>query len=96
MLKIDRFAYTNALRRVHPGEKMAFACLCVVACLASAGPLAPLLVLALMSGAVLLGARVPARVYGKLMLIPCGFVLAGAATVAFNLGGGGGSFCPPL
>lgn len=86
MLKIDRFAYTNALRHVHPGEKMAFALLCMAACLVSAGPLVPLLVLVLMSVAVLLGARVPARVYFKLMLVPCGFVLAGVATVAFNLG----------
>ena len=92
MLKLDCFAYTNALRRVHPGEKLAFALLSMTACLASAGPLVPLLVLALMTVAITRGARVPGHVYLKLMLVPLGFALAGVVTVAFNLGRAGSTY----
>lgn len=85
---IDRYAYANAWRLLHPAVKGLLAGLGLVAALAAATPLVPLLVMAVMAGVTLLGARIPVAAYLRLLLAPAGFLLAGAAGLAVSLGGG--------
>jgi len=84
----DRYAYSNRWRLVHPAVKGLLAGLGLVAALAAATPLVPLLVTAVMAGLTLLGARIPAAAYLRLLLVPAGFLLAGVASLAVSLGGG--------
>ncbi len=84
MLKIDRYAYTNKLRCVHPAEKLAFALAMLIACLALSSRLASLLVVLFMAASAVLRAKIPALFYLKLLLVPASFLLAGVFTVALS------------
>jgi len=86
---IDQYAYSNRLRHVHPGEKFAFALVTMLICLAASSPAAPLAVLLVMSGAVLLLAGIPWRFYLKLLTLPLSFLIIGVLTVAVSI-----SFAP--
>lgn len=92
MLKIDRFAYTNKLRYVHPAEKLAFALAMLIACLALSSRLTSLLVVFLMAALVVLRAKIPALFYLKLLLVPVSFLLAGVLTVALSFSKDAGLF----
>jgi cobalt/nickel transport system permease protein len=85
---IDRYAYANRWRAVHPVVKGVLTGLGMAASLASDSPLVPLLVMVVMSGATLLGARIPVMPYLRLLLVPAGFLLAGVVSLAMSLGGG--------
>ncbi|OAT79954.1 cobalt ECF transporter T component CbiQ [Desulfotomaculum copahuensis] len=88
MFAIDQYAYTSRLRPVHPGEKLAFALVTMVICLASVSPAAPLAVLLIMTGAVLFRAGIPWRFYLKLMTLPLSFLIIGVLTVAVSISTG--------
>ena len=82
---IDASAQTN---RWHDrGGPVALFCAGLMACVLLAPPLAagPLAWLAA-SGAALLGARVPPRLYFGAMLVPMGFLLSGALALCVTLG----------
>ncbi len=85
---LDRYAYNNRWRLLHPAIKGLLAGFGLVAALVSATPLVPLLVMVVMAGATLLGARIPAAAYLRLLLVPAGFLLVGVASLAVSLGGG--------
>jgi len=85
---IDRLAYSNRWRLLHPAVKGMLAGLGLVATLTAVSPLVPLLVLATMAGATLFGARIPVGVYLRLLLVPVGFLLAGVAGLAVTPGPG--------
>lgn len=85
---LDRYAYSNRWRLVHPVVKALLAGLGLVAALLSAKPLVPVLIVAVMGGATLLGARIPVAVYLRLLFVPVGFLLAGVASLAVSVGGG--------
>lgn len=89
---IDRYAYTNRLRFVHPGEKAALAAMAVVFCLVSSRILVSGLVIFLMGGLVVFGARVPLRFYLKLMTVPTAFLFVGLLTVALSFSPSPGDF----
>ncbi|HNV39872.1 MAG TPA: CbiQ family ECF transporter T component, partial [Methanoculleus sp.] len=85
---LEDFARTNALRQVNPGLKLFVGLASILLSVSSPGPVAPLLVAASMSAAVLLLARIPPRVYARLLLIPVSFALMSIAVVLFITGGG--------
>jgi cobalt/nickel transport system permease protein len=85
---LDRYAYSNRWRLVHPAVKGVFAGLGLVAALAAANPLVPLLVMMVMAGAALGGARIPVAAYLRLLLAPAGFLLVGVVSLAVSLGSG--------
>jgi cobalt/nickel transport system permease protein len=85
---IDRLAYSNRWRLLHPAVKGMLAGLGLAASLAAASPLVPLLVMAVMAGATIFGAGIPAGVYLRLLLVPAGFLLAGVPGLAVTMGPG--------
>ncbi len=85
MFKIDQYAYTSKLRHVHPGEKFAFAMLTMGICLAASSMLVPVLVTGLTAAAIIRGARIPARFYFRLLLLPLGFLVAGLLAVTLTI-----------
>lgn len=82
---IDRFAYLNRWRHRHPAEKAGFAMLCLLACLLSRSVMVPLLVALLMGLLVVIGARIPWRIYLRLLFLPLGFLLIGSLAILVDL-----------
>lgn len=85
MLMLDYYAHHNALRHVHPLEKLLLAGSSLLLCLLVPSPLAAVEVIAFMGLATVAGARVPARFYLRLLLLPLSFLLPGALAIAFTL-----------
>ena len=84
MFGIDRYAYTNRLRKVHPAEKLALALVAIFACSVSVGRLPSLLVIFLMAGLAVLRAGIPLLFYLRLLGVPGSFLAAGVLTVAVS------------
>ncbi len=85
MLATDRHAWTNRWRFIHPGEKALF----VVGLLAAdfalpAASVAPQ-VFAAAFLATVIGAKVPARAFWGVMVVPAGFLLAGLPALAVSV-----------
>ena len=85
MINIDSYAYSNTLKTVHPAEKFLFAMITLVVCLTSSTLITPLIVLALMTGGIIIKAGIPGRVFVKLMLVPLSFLLLSVLTIAFSV-----------
>lgn len=85
MLKIDQYAYTNRLSGIHPAEKIMMAGLTMLICLIFSSPLISLLVLLIMTAATVYLAKIPGGFFGKLMLVPLFFLVAGVAAVAVSI-----------
>ncbi|MEI6557675.1 MAG: cobalt ECF transporter T component CbiQ [Rhodospirillaceae bacterium] len=85
MLAIDRHAWTNRWRSIHPGEKALFVAGLLAADLAlPAATVAPQ-VFSAACLATVLGARVPARAFWAVMAVPGGFLLAGVPALALSV-----------
>lgn len=85
---LEDFAQTNDLRETSPGLKLFLGLASILLCVSSPGPVAPLLVAASMSAAILVLAKIPARVYARLLLIPVSFAVMSIAVVLFVTGSG--------
>ncbi|HOI13260.1 MAG TPA: cobalt ECF transporter T component CbiQ [Methanoculleus sp.] len=85
---LEDFAQTNNLRETSPGLKLFIGLSSILLSVSSPGPVAPLLVAASMSGAVLALAKIPARFYAKLLLVPVSFATMSIIVVLFITGGG--------
>jgi len=85
VIYIDSYAYNNKLKKIHPGEKSLFAVMSMAVCLTSPTVIAPLIVLALMTGGIILKAGIPARIFLRLMLVPLSFLLLSVLTIAFSI-----------
>jgi len=86
MFYIDQFVYANKMRFYHPGEKVFFALATMAICLAVKNPLIHLMVIGIMIALLMIKAKIPGFVVGKLMLVPMGFLVLGVITIAFSLG----------
>lgn len=85
MLNLDRYAYSNALKNVHPIEKFFFAMATMIICLVANSLLVSLVVIILMTGVSVLMGKIPLRFYVRLMLIPASFLVVATTTIAINI-----------
>ncbi len=85
---LEDFAQENGLRETSPGLKLFIGISSILLCVSSPAPVAPLLVAASMSAAVLALAHIPARVYARLLLIPVSFAVMSIVVVLFTTGSG--------
>ncbi|SHE40293.1 cobalt/nickel transport system permease protein [Desulforamulus putei DSM 12395] len=85
MLPIERYAYCNSLRGMHPGEKFLFAVASMTTCLALNSLTVSGIVLLLMAGVTVRKGRIPLYFYIKLLSIPLFFFMAGTITIAINV-----------
>ena len=85
MIAIDCYAYSNALKTVHPLEKSIFAMMTMVVCITSPTLITPLIILAIMAGGIIFKAGIPTRVFIKLLFIPLSFLLISVLTIAFSI-----------
>ncbi len=88
---LEDIAQTNGLREVNTYLKLATGLGAILLCLLSSSFLPPLFMAILLSGAVLMLARIDPRTYGELFLVPLWF--AGMSVmVIILLSGGSGAF----
>ena len=85
---LDDFAQTNGLRGTSPGLKLFLGLASILLCVSSPGPVAPLLVAVSLSVAILALARIPPRVYARLLLIPVSFAVMSIIVILFITGSG--------
>lgn len=82
---IDRIAVSSPLASLHPGEKALFAGLSLAVCLWAAGPVVPLVVMALMAFIIVVKGRVGVGLLTRLMAVPLGFALVSLAAMALRV-----------
>ena len=85
---LEDVAQTDGLRETSSGLKLFIGLSSILISVSSPGPVAPLLVAASMSAALLVLARIPARFYVRLLLVPVLFAATSIAVVLFITGGG--------
>lgn len=85
---LEEFAQTNHLREVNPALKLFIGASSILLSVSSPGPVAPLLVAASLSAAALVLAKIPARFYARLLLIPASFAMMSIVVILFLTGGG--------
>jgi cobalt/nickel transport system permease protein len=80
---LDDYAHTNALRDVSPRLKLMFGLGSILLCVYSPSPVAPLLAALTMSATTILLAKIPWRLYCKLLIVPLTFVLLSSLAILF-------------
>lgn len=81
---IDSYSYTNRMYNVHPVEKLLFALLTMILCF-EFDAYTNIAVIILMFVVTVFKAKIPARVYIKLMLIPFSFLIISILTLIINV-----------
>jgi len=84
MLLIDKYAYFNRLKHIHPVEKMTFALCLLLFALTVKDTVVSLITFAVMSAFIILGAKIPLRYYIKLLLLPGFFLSSGIFTILIS------------
>ena len=84
MLLIDKYAYFNRLKHIHPIEKMTFALCLLLFALTVKDTIVSLITFTVMSAFIIFGARIPLRYYIKLLLLPGFFLLSGIFTILIS------------
>ncbi|KWT81198.1 cobalt ECF transporter T component CbiQ [Candidatus Magnetominusculus xianensis] len=80
----ERYAYANALRDVHPVEKLFFSFSLMAISLISSSMAVLLMVIIIMAAVVLFLAKIPPRYYLKMMSSAFVFVFLGSAAIAYG------------
>lgn len=83
MLSIDQYAYSNALKNIHPMEKFCFALITLGICLWSQSWLFHIIVIVGMTILTVGRAKIPIKFYGELAVAPIFFLVLGVLTIAF-------------
>lgn len=84
MKDIDKYAYSSALRPIHPAQKVGFTCLILITCLCSKSILMFSFVILLMGFITIYKGHTAMRLYLKLMAIPLTFLLLSVFTLLFE------------
>ncbi|MFS0887234.1 cobalt ECF transporter T component CbiQ [Peribacillus frigoritolerans] len=84
MLLIDKYAYFNGLKDVHPLEKMVFALSLLLFSLTVRDMAVSLITFTVMSSLIIFAAKIPLSYYLKLLLLPGFFILSGTITILFS------------
>ncbi len=85
MMRVDRLAHTNAWSRRHPVDKIVLAGGLLLLSLALPPVPGAVLVLICAFGAAVLGARIAAADFLRMMALPGAFILSGALVLALSL-----------
>jgi cobalt/nickel transport system permease protein len=85
---LEYYAQSNALRDVNSYVKLILGMGAILICVVSPAPLAPIFILITLSAITLVFAKIPARVYGELLLIPLTFASFSVIVILFLSGGG--------
>jgi cobalt/nickel transport system permease protein len=80
---LDDYAHGNALRETSARLKLFLGLGAILLCVSSATPIAPLFVAITMSLVTVILAKIPWRIYSRLLLVPLSFALLSAGVVAF-------------
>ncbi|WZL74255.1 cobalt ECF transporter T component CbiQ [Clostridiaceae bacterium 35-E11] len=83
MLSIDQYAYSNALKNIHPMEKFWFALMTLGICLVSQSWQFHMIVIVTMTILTVGRAKIPLKFYGKLAVVPIFFLVLGVLTITF-------------
>jgi cobalt/nickel transport system permease protein len=81
---IDNFAYNNRLKSVHPGEKLAFAFISGVLCFVP-NIYVSMAVIFIVAAVLVFKAKIPVRVYLKILFPPIFFLLISIPAVMINV-----------
>lgn len=84
MLLIDKYAYINRLKTIHPVEKMTIALFLLLFTLLVKDKIVSLIIFILMSTFTIFAAKIPFFYYIKLLLLPSFFLLSGTLTILFS------------
>ena len=84
MLLIDKYAYINGLKHVHPVEKITIALFLLLFTLLVKDKLVSLIIFTMMSTFTIFAAKIPFSYYLKLLLLPSFFLLSGTVTILFS------------
>ncbi|MGQ9491703.1 MAG: cobalt ECF transporter T component CbiQ [Anaerolineae bacterium] len=87
---IDRYAYSNRLRFIHPGQKLGLALLVIALCLGLSKPLVGVLAAAWMTILAAAWARLPLRVFGGAVLAEGFFLVLAVLSIAISVHAGSG------
>lgn len=93
---LDDYAHENALRETSARLKLLLGLGSILLCVSSPTPIAPLFVAVTLSLSTVILAKIPGRIYSRLLLVPLSFALASAGVVAFMHGDGQTLFSLPL
>ena len=85
---LENIAQRNGLREVNTYLKLSAALGAILLCLLSTGYAAPLAIALILSGAILILAKVDARTYGGLFIMPLVFALMSVSVIILLSGGG--------
>ena len=80
MLLIDKYAYINRLKYIHPVEKMTLALFLLLFTLLVKDKIVSLIIFIVMSTFTIFAAKIPFSYYLKLLLLPSFFLLSGTFT----------------
>ena len=84
MMIIDRYAYFNKLKNVHPLEKFLFSILTLLICVIANSIAVSVITIIIMAFITVKKAGTARKFYFKLMLIPLYFLIIGTAAIAVN------------
>jgi cobalt/nickel transport system permease protein len=85
---LDDYAHGNALRETSARLKLFLGLWAILLCVSSTTPIAPLFVAVTMSLITVMLAKIPGRIYFRLLLVPLSFAMLSAGVVAFMHGNG--------
>jgi cobalt/nickel transport system permease protein len=85
---LDDWAQCNALRETSAHLKLFLGLGAIIICVSSVTPPAPVFVAASMSLIILILAKIPIRIYSRLLLLPLSFALLSSTVVALMHGSG--------
>lgn len=85
MLLIDKYAYFNKLKHVHPVEKLTFSISLLLFSLIVKKVLISLIIFIVMSAFTLFLAHIPLRYYIKLLLLPTMFLLSSLISILLSV-----------
>ncbi|MED1490619.1 cobalt ECF transporter T component CbiQ [Bacillus smithii] len=84
MLLIDKYAYFNKLKNVHPVEKITLSLSLLLFALIVKSPLVSFSIFIVMSTMIVVLARIPFSYYLKLLVIPLFFLFSGIVTILIS------------
>ncbi|MEJ9212136.1 cobalt ECF transporter T component CbiQ [Bacillus smithii] len=88
MLLIDKYAYFNKLKNVHPVEKITLSLSLLLFALIVKSPLVSFSIFIVMSTMIVVLARIPLSYYMKLLVFPLFFLFSGMVTILISFNDG--------